>query len=85
MAKILSVFIGASGPATSPNLLGDNFLAYLTLALGAALAGGNLLALLNPRTDEESGEVQRAPLGRSLVQITVGSLAAIWSLATIIS
>ncbi len=84
MAETLSVFIGAATPIAEQNFLGDNFLAYLTLALGAALAGGNLLALLNPRPDE-SGEMQRAPLGRSLVQITVGSLAAIWSLATIVS
>ncbi|MEM9131361.1 MAG: hypothetical protein AAF962_06925 [Actinomycetota bacterium] len=84
MAKILSALVLGTGPVTGQNFLGDNFLAYLTLALGAALAGGNLLALLNPRPDD-SGEMQRAPLGRSLMQITVGSLAAIWSLATIVS
>ncbi len=65
-------------------MLGDNFLAYLTLALGAALASGNLLALMRPQTLPD-GQVQRAPLGRSLIQITVGSVAAIWALATIVA
>lgn len=65
-------------------MLGDNFLAYLTLALGAALALGNGLALLRPRRND-AGVVEKAPLGRSLVQITVGGLAAIWSVATILS
>ena len=63
-------------------MLGDNFLAYLTLALGAALALGNALALLRPRPGPD-GELVRAPLGRSLIQITVGGLASIWALATI--
>lgn len=65
-------------------MLGDNFLAYLTLAIGAALVVGNGLALVRPRTGE-LGEVERAPLGRSLIQISVGGLAAIWALATIAS
>jgi hypothetical protein len=63
--------------------LGDDFLAYLTLAMGAALAGGTGLALLRPQ--ERDGEVVRAPLGRSLIQITIGSVAAVWALATIVS
>lgn len=65
-------------------MLGDNFLAYLTLALGAALALGTGLALFRPQRDED-GQLVRAPLGRSLIQISVGSLAAVWSLATIVS
>ena len=65
-------------------MLGDNFLAYLTLALGAALTLGTGLALLRPQVSEE-GEILRAPVGRSLIQIAVGGLAAVWALATIIS
>ncbi|MEM7338156.1 MAG: hypothetical protein AAF467_05890 [Actinomycetota bacterium] len=63
-------------------MLGDNFLAYLTLALGAALAVGNALALIRPRVDE-NGEEQKAPLGRSLFMIVLGGVPAIWALATI--
>ena len=65
------------------DILGDNFLALLTLALGAALAGGTGLALLRPQ--ERDGEVIKAPLGRSLIQITIGTLAAVWALATLAS
>jgi hypothetical protein len=66
-------------------MLGDNFLAFLTLALGAALVAGNGMALLKPRQSEAGGEVVRAPLGRSLLQITVGSIAALWALATLVA
>lgn len=68
------------------NVLGDNFLAYLTLALGAALALGNGLALLRPRREGPDDEdVIRAPLGRALVQIAIGGLASVWALATIVT
>ncbi|MFV0526340.1 MAG: hypothetical protein ACK5RL_17780 [Acidimicrobiales bacterium] len=71
-------------------MLGDDFLAWLTMALGGALALGTGLALLRPQqpaADENGveGEVVRAPLGRSLIQIVIGSVAAVWALATIIS
>ncbi|MGF1598801.1 MAG: hypothetical protein ACFCVK_18045 [Acidimicrobiales bacterium] len=66
-------------------MLGDNFLAYLTLAIGAALVVGNGLALLKPQPADGDGEPVRAPLGRSLVQIVVGGLAAVWALATIVA
>ncbi|MEL7157706.1 MAG: hypothetical protein AAFN30_14040 [Actinomycetota bacterium] len=65
-------------------MLGDNFLAYLTLALGASLVVGNGLALLRPRRND-AGVLERAPLGRSMVQIVVGGLATVWSFATIVS
>jgi hypothetical protein len=66
-------------------MLGDNFLAYLTLSLGAALALGTGFALFKPRPDETTGELIRAPLKRSLIQITIGGLAALWALATLLS
>lgn len=64
-------------------MLGDNFLAYLTLALGASLAIGTGAALVKPRTDE-TGEVMRAPIGRSMIQVVIGSVAAVWALATLL-
>lgn len=66
------------------NVLGDDFLAYLTLALGAALALGTGLALIRPQTTP-GGEVIKAPLRRSLIQITIGTIASIWGLATILT
>jgi hypothetical protein len=66
------------------DFLGEDFLAYLTLALGAALFLGNGLALMKPRVDDD-GNLVKAPLGRALIQMAVGGLAAIWSLATILN
>ncbi len=65
-------------------LLGDNFLAYLLLAIGGALVIGNGLALMKPRPDED-GNLVKAPLGRSLIQIIVGAVASVWALATIVN
>ena len=56
--------------------LGEDLLAWLVLAIGAALAVGTTLALVRPRPDDQEGDLPRAPLGRSLVMITVGTLAA---------
>jgi hypothetical protein len=65
--------------------LGDDLLAWLLLALGGALFAGNLLAIVKPpeRPDEDS--LERAPLGRSLVYATLGLVAAIWALATLVA
>lgn len=65
-------------------MLGDNFLAYLALAIGGALVVGTTLALIRPQAGPD-GEVIKAPLGRSLIQIVIGAIASIWSLATILS
>ena len=66
-------------------MLGDDFLAYLTLAIGGALVVGNGLALLRPQASGPDGEAVKAPLGRSMIQITIGGVAAIWALATILN
>jgi len=68
-------------------IFGENLLALLVLAIGAALAFGNLMALVRPRPDHEvgKGELARPPLGRSLAMIVLGLLAAIWALASLAS
>jgi hypothetical protein len=66
-------------------LLGDNLLPYLVLALGAAMAVGSLLAVVRPPEATKEGELERAPLGRSVVMIAIGTLAAIWALASLIA
>lgn len=66
--------------------LGDDLLAWLTLAIGGALAVGTTLALLRPRPDSAPGtDLERPPLARSVVMIVVGAVAAIWGLASLIS
>ena len=69
---------------STQELLGENFLAYLLLAIGGALVIGNGLALMKPRPDED-GNLIKAPLGRSLVQIVIGAVASIWALASIVA
>ncbi|MGH9182533.1 MAG: hypothetical protein ACRDZ9_01710 [Acidimicrobiales bacterium] len=65
--------------------LGENLLPLLVLALGGAMALGTGLALLRPPPGQDGGRPARAPLARSLVMIGVGSLAAIWALATLVT
>ena len=66
--------------------LGQNLLAWLVLALGASMAAGNLAALLRPRPDRrDPTDLDRAPLGRSILYIAVGSVAAVWAIASLLS
>jgi hypothetical protein len=65
--------------------LGENLLAYLVLALGGALAAGNILALIKPPpTAKAEGDLANAPVARSVLMAAVGALAAAWSLASLL-
>lgn len=64
--------------------LGEDLLPYLTLAVGGGLAIGTLAALLRPRTDAPEGELERPPLGRSLIQIAIGTTVSIWAIASLL-
>lgn len=66
-------------------LLGEDLLAYLVLALGGALVVGNVMALTRPNDAPKEGELARAPLGRTLVMVVIGAIAAIWALASLLS
>lgn len=66
-------------------LLGDDLLPLLVLAFGAAMAVGSGLALVRPPVRREEGALERAPVGRSVVMIVVGSIAAIWAIASLVS
>ena len=59
--------------------LGENLLAYLVLALGAALAVGNILALVRPNPEVKEGELTRAPVARTVTMALVGLIAAVWA------
>ena len=66
--------------------LGQNILAWLVLALGASMAGGNAAALLRPPPQRrDPTDLERAPVGRSVVYIVVGLVAAIWAIASLLS
>jgi hypothetical protein len=63
--------------------LGNDLLAWLVLALGGAMAVGNGLALLRPPAKGRDGDLARAPVGRTLVFVVIGAVAAIWALASL--
>lgn len=66
--------------------LGENILAWLVLALGGALAVGNVLALVRPPAGEATdGRLERAPVVRSLVMASVGLVAALWGLSSLLA
>lgn len=65
--------------------LGEDLLAYLVLALGAAMAVGSVLALVRPPANRAESDLERAPLARSLAFAAVGAAAAIWALASLVS
>ena len=69
----------------TPVFLGEDLLAYLVLALGAAMAIGSIVALVRPPEAPKEGELARAPVSRSIVMIVVGTIAALWALASLIS
>jgi hypothetical protein len=66
------------------NPLGDDLLPWLTLALGGALLVGNALALLRPRPVTKEGELERAPLARTWLQMAIGLVASVWALASLL-
>lgn len=66
--------------------LGEDLLAWLTLAFGGALFVGNLLAIVKPPANQlDDTNLERAPVVRSAVYSGIGLVAAIWALASLIS
>jgi hypothetical protein len=59
--------------------LGENFFPWMILAFGAAMVVGNILALVRPPADGG-----RAPVGRAAVMITIGAVAAVWGIASLV-
>lgn len=64
--------------------LGEDLLAWLMLALGGALAVGNVLAIVRPPVDAKDGDLPAAPVGRSVVMAVIGAFVAVWGLASLI-
>lgn len=67
--------------------LGDDLLPYLVLAMGGALAAGSIAAIVRPpdAAVRKEGDLERAPVGRSVVMAVVGGAAALWALATLLA
>ena len=65
--------------------LGEDLLAYLVLAIGGAMAVGSILAVVRPPEVRREGDLERAPLGRSLVFAAIGLIGAVWAAASLIA
>jgi hypothetical protein len=65
--------------------LGDDLLVYLVLAVGGALLVGNGLALVRPPRNRDEGDLEQAPVGRSLVMGGIGLVATLWALASLVA
>ncbi len=65
--------------------LGEDLLTWIVLALGGAMAVGNIVALVRPPADRREDELERAPLARSLLFIVIGLVAAVWALASLVA
>lgn len=63
---------------------GPDILAYLVLALGAAMAIGSVLALVRPPETRREGDLEQAPVARSIVFAAVGLVAAVWALGSLL-
>jgi hypothetical protein len=66
-------------------VFGDDILAQLVLALGAAMAVGSTLALVKAPRRRGDADLERPPVARSVVMIAVGLVAALWALASLTS
>ena len=77
--------------STGSDLLGGtDLIRLLVLAFGGALVVGNVLALVRPPSRQSAaarrdGQLDRPPLSRSVVMISIGAIAVIWALASLAS
>lgn len=63
---------------------GPDILAYLVMALGGAMAVGSLGAIVRPPEARREGDLDQAPLVRSVVFALVGLVAALWALGSLV-
>lgn len=77
------LFAQESSEALNP--LGDDLLPWLVLAIGAALAVGTALALFRPREDPDGNDLPRPPMARSVAMIALGTVAALWGMASLLT
>lgn len=49
------------------------------------MAVGSIVALVRPPESRGEGDLDQAPLGRSLAFAAVGAIGAVWALASLLS
>lgn len=65
--------------------LGEDLLAYLVLAIGGAMAVGSVMAIVRPPERVREGDLDAAPVGRSIAFAVVGAIGAVWALASLVA
>ena len=65
--------------------LGQDLLAYLVLAIGGAMAVGSIAALVRPPTQRSEGDLEQAPVARSIAFALIGLVGAIWAVASLVA
>ncbi len=66
---------------------GDDLIVWLVLAMGGALLAGNVAAVVRPpeRANRKEGDLEHAPVTRSLVMAGIGMVATIWALVSLLA
>jgi hypothetical protein len=65
--------------------LGEDILAWMIIALGGAMLAGNLAALVRPpKKRQDAADLEKAPVVRSVVMATIGAIAALWALVSLL-
>jgi len=64
---------------------GADLLAWMVLALGGAMAAGSIMALVRPPEKPKEGDLPSAPVGRSIAMALLGSVAALWAIASLLT
>jgi hypothetical protein len=72
-------------PLADDLFLGHDLLAWLVLAMGAALAVGNIAALVRPPARPDAEAAPEALRRRAMVFAAIGAIAAVWALATLLA
>lgn len=76
---------GKSGSSGSGLLGGSDLIVLIVLAIGGAMLVGNVLAIVRPPPRTKDGELERAPIARSVVMAVIGALAAVWAIASLVT
>ena len=65
--------------------LGEDILAWMVIALGGAMFAGNVAALIRPpKQRRDVNDLTKAPVVRSIVMATIGAIATIWALVSLL-
>lgn len=67
--------------------LGDDLIVWLVLAMGGALLAGNVAAVVRPpqQAARREGDLEQAPVTRSLVMAGIGLVATVWALVSLLA